>query len=78
MKTVPTPSYQVDDTRRQDECSRAFDAVARAIMISAVAAGWREGEAALALADAAERYVIYIATPVRAVPAPANTNTNTR
>jgi len=74
MQKITSPHFNVDDLRREAECCRVFDKIARTIVISAINAGWREGEAALALADAAERYVLYLASPVRLHFLPANSN----
>jgi hypothetical protein len=74
MQKITSPHFTVDDLRREAECCRVFDTIARTIVISATNAGWREGEAALALADAAERYVLYLASPVRLHLLPANSN----
>jgi len=62
---LPAPTFHVNDLRREAQCSRVFDKIARNTVISAINAGWRESEAALALADAAEHYVLYLASPAR-------------
>ena len=75
MQKTTAPTFHVDDLRREAECCRVFDKIARDIVISAINAGWREAEAALALADAAERYVLYLASPARRLHLlPANSN----
>lgn len=71
---LPAPTFHVNDLRRESQCSRVFDKIARNTVISAINAGWRESEAALALADAAERYVLYLASPARLHLLPANSN----
>lgn len=68
------PIYDVDDNQRIGECRRIFDNLTKEIILRAVEAGWRESEASIALADAAERYVIYVATAPRAVRQAANGN----
>lgn len=74
MEKPPAPNFDVHDSRRAADCSRAFDQIARAIILDAIGAGWREGEAALALADATERYVMYIAAAAQPSLSAANSN----
>jgi|UPI0005613720 hypothetical protein len=71
---IEAPSFYADDALRSGECRRVFDQAARALVLRAVQAGWRESEAAMALADAADRYVMYLATVPRNAPLAANSN----
>jgi hypothetical protein len=71
---IEAPSFDADDASRSSECCHVFDRVARRLVLQAVQAGWRESEAAMALADAADRYVIYVATIPRNPPMAANSN----
>lgn len=59
---MEAPCYDVDDVRRIGDCERAFDQLTKEMILRAVEAGWRQSEASLALADAADRYVMYVAT----------------
>ncbi|PKA40317.1 hypothetical protein N2599_03630 [Rhizobium sullae] len=72
---IGPPTFDIDDVRRANECACAFDHLTKQVAIEAVNAGWLEGEVALALADAAERYVMHIAAGTHAVPVAANCNT---
>ena len=69
-----TPTYDVNDPRRESEAREIFSAEVREVILKAVASGWREAEAALALADAADEYILYLAErPQRKITA-ANSN----
>lgn len=46
----------------------------REAVLKAIASGWREAEAALALADAADDYVVYLSERPRRNPNAANSN----
>ncbi|NLS06332.1 hypothetical protein HGP14_23755 [Rhizobium sp. P32RR-XVIII] len=47
------------------DCQRVFDQLTKEIILAAVEAGWRENEASIALADAADGYVMYVAAAPR-------------
>ena len=68
------PTFDVDDIQRIGECQRMFDQLTKEIILRAVEAGWRESEASIALADAADRYVMHVATQPRIVRQAANGN----
>lgn len=71
---IKPPNFNVDEVQRTKECRQAFDLLTREIMCQAIKAGWRESEASIALADAAEQYVIYVATKPCIHPRAANGN----
>jgi hypothetical protein len=71
---IEAPSFDPDDALRSGDCRRVFDQAARALVLQAIQAGWRESESAMALADAADRYVMYLATMPRNAPMAANSN----
>jgi len=62
MTHFPPPRFSVDQTQRSRECLAVCKAAIAKVVREAVAAGWREQETALHLADAAEDYVVYLAT----------------
>jgi GrpB-like predicted nucleotidyltransferase (UPF0157 family) len=71
---VRGPTNSPSDRRRASESRKEAKAVARQIVLQMVHAGWRECEAALALADALDDYCLYLAEhPPKAVQA-ANSN----
>jgi len=55
------PSYPPTDARRARDAQDAFYEAARKLIVQAVHVGWRESEAAMALADAADEYVMFLA-----------------
>lgn len=61
MNTRP-PKFPPSDPARLRDAHDAFSAATRQFIMQAVAVGWRESEAAMALADAADNYVMYLAT----------------
>ncbi|MDM9622606.1 hypothetical protein A6U87_24435 [Rhizobium sp. AC44/96] len=62
MTNIRSPRYTAADTGRSRECENVCASAITDVVRRAVAAGWREEEIALHLADAAENYVIYLAT----------------
>ncbi len=62
MTTIRSPKYSAEDMGRSRECETTCKEAIIDVVRRAVAAGWREEEIALHLADAAEDYVIYLAT----------------
>ncbi|WP_455872594.1 hypothetical protein [Rhizobium yanglingense] len=71
---IGPPTFDVDDARRANECACLFDHLATQIAIEAANAGWLQSEVALALADAAERYVMHLAAGTHEMPIAANCN----
>ncbi|SCW30056.1 hypothetical protein SAMN02927900_00370 [Rhizobium mongolense subsp. loessense] len=71
---IRPPTFNVDDARRANECACVFDHLARQIAIEAESAGWLQSEVALALADAAERYIMHVAAGTHEMPIAANCN----
>ncbi|QFY60923.1 hypothetical protein FZ934_11150 [Rhizobium grahamii] len=61
MTNIRSPRYSAEDAARLRECAKACDSAITDVVRRAVAAGWREEEFALHLADAAENYVMYLA-----------------
>jgi len=68
------PSYSVTDGRREYQRRKVADAFARQVILSFVQMGWRETEAALALADAMDDYCLSLSTTRERTIAAANTN----
>ena len=62
------------DPRRDRDAKTIFADVARNLILQAVRTGWRESEAAMALADAADEYVMYLAQKPRRQLMAANSN----
>jgi len=74
MTNIRTPKYSADDMGRSRECEAACNMAITEVVRRAVAAGWREEEIALHLADAAEDYVMYLATSAQRRLMAANNN----
>ncbi|WP_040677275.1 hypothetical protein [Rhizobium mesoamericanum] len=74
MSNINSPKYSAEDMGRSRECEAVCKAVITDVVRRAVAAGWREEEIALHLADAAENYVMYLATRAKRKLMAANTN----
>jgi hypothetical protein len=72
--TMPPPKYHPTDSRRGREAKEAFQAAARDLVLEAVRCGWREAEAAMALADAADEYVMFLSERPRRNLKAANSN----
>jgi hypothetical protein len=71
---LEAPTYSPLDPRREHNAKHVFQDAARQLVLQAVRAGWRESEAAMALADAADDYILYLAQkPTRKLMA-ANSN----
>ena len=68
------PIYPPIDTGRTWDAREAFEEATRALILQAVRLGWRESEAALALADAADDYVMFLAQKPDRVLRAANSN----
>jgi hypothetical protein len=58
---IEAPTYSPLDPRRERDAKQFFAHAARNLILQAVRSGWRESEAAMALADAADEYVMYLA-----------------
>ena len=54
------PSYAVTDYRREIQIRKEAKAFTRQAILSFVQQGWRESEAALALADELDEYCLYL------------------
>lgn len=68
------PNHSPSTRQRASQIRREATAVAREVIVDMVRAGWRENEAALALADAFDDYCLYLCKrPTRTLEA-ANTN----
>ena len=72
--TLRPPKFQPADPRRAREAKEAFRAATRDLMLDAVNCGWREAEAAMALADAADDYVMFLSERPRLRYLAANSN----
>lgn len=58
--TLRPPKFHPSDPRHTRETREAFRSAVRQLVLEAVNTGWREAEAALALADAADDYVMFL------------------
>jgi hypothetical protein len=74
MTQFTAPSYQVDQGQRETECAAICKKAVAQVVRDGVLAGWREQEIALSIADAAEEYVIYLATKPVKIWKAANSN----
>ena len=72
--TMRPPRFHPADPRRVREAREAFEAATRNLVLTAVNCGWREAEAALALADAADDYVMFLSERPRRNFIAANSN----
>lgn len=72
--TLRPPKFHPADPRRARETREAFEAATRDLVLDAVNRGWREAEAAMALADAADEYVMFLSDRPRRNPVAANSN----
>ena len=72
--TVRPPKFHPTDPRRTRETRDAFQSALRDLVVDAVSAGWREAEAAIAIADAADDYVMFLSERPRRSHIPANSN----
>lgn len=73
MKPRP-PIFQPSDPRRARDAQDALGEIVRDAVRQAVSAGWREAEAAIAVADAADDYILFLAQRPRRTPIAANSN----
>jgi hypothetical protein len=73
MKPRP-PRFHPSDPRRARDAQDALGVVVRDAVLQAVAAGWREAEAAIAVADAADDYILFLSERPRRNPSAANSN----
>ncbi|UVC12149.1 hypothetical protein IHQ71_11630 [Rhizobium sp. TH2] len=71
---VNGPDFSPSDPRRTTQCQQEATVVARQVISQFVQSGWRESEAALALADAFDDYCMYLAEKPKRVVLPANSN----
>jgi hypothetical protein len=74
LMDIRAPKYSVDQNERSRDCEAAFMDATRELIVQAVRAGWREAEAAIAIADAAENYVFYLAEKPKKKINAANSN----
>lgn len=58
---IRSPRHSVFDEERAKECEAEFRRVLNLLISRAVAAGWREEEVAMQIADLAEDYVMNLA-----------------
>lgn len=72
--TLQPPKFHPADPRRNREMREAFQSAVRDLVVQAVSLGWREAEAAIALADAADDYVMFLAERPRRNRVAANSN----
>jgi hypothetical protein len=72
--TLQPPKFPPTDPRHSRETRDAFQLAVRDLVVKAVSAGWREAEAAIALADAADDYVMFLSERPRRNPVAANSN----
>lgn len=68
------PSYGVTDRRRETQIRKEAEEFTRRAVLSFVQMGWRENEAALALADALDDYCLYLSATHDRRLAAANSN----
>jgi len=62
MTEIDMPKFQVEDSRRVKECQIVCSKALAKLIDEAVALGWRREEVAVQLADAADDYVLYLAS----------------
>jgi hypothetical protein len=74
MINIAHPKYDIDEPARAKHCKTVFSSVIRHVVAQSVASGWREAEAALALADACDDYILHLATKPKKKPEAANKN----
>jgi hypothetical protein len=72
--TLRPPKFQATDPRRTRDMREAFQTALRELVIEGVKSGWREAEAAMALADAADDYVMFLSERPRRSRVAANSN----
>jgi len=72
--TLRPPNFHPTDPRRTRDTRDAFQSAMRDLVIDAVSAGWREAEAAIAIADAADDYVMFLSERPRRTLVAANSN----
>jgi hypothetical protein len=76
MVELDRPKFHVGDRRRTDECHSTFSRAISQLIDEAVAMGWRREEVALQVADAADDYVIYLASNTKRDELSAEANEN--
>lgn len=74
MTQFTAPHYHVEQGQRTQQCAALCKSAVADFVLAAVAVGWREQEMALHLADAADEYVVYLATKPSKVWKAANSN----
>jgi len=72
MAQFEKPKFDIEDRQRSRECLNACTMMLSELIDEAVAAGWRREEVALHMADAADDYVLYLATNPLAATPPSN------
>ena len=73
MKPRP-PKYHPSDPRRAQDAQHAMGEIVRDAVLQAITSGWREAEAAIAVADAADDYILFLAERPRRNHIAANSN----
>ncbi|MDP9813293.1 hypothetical protein J2W42_006164 [Rhizobium tibeticum] len=74
MTNIGSAKYSAEDMGRWRECEAVSKVAVTDVVRRAVAAGWREVEIAHHLAEAADIYVIYLATKPKRRLMAANSN----
>lgn len=74
MSDLASPKHETDHAERAGECADQCQRVLKKLILAFVEAGWREQEVAIHLADAAEDYVMHLASQPRVQGQAANTN----
>lgn len=72
MNTIAPPTFSVGHADRLLECVSISSTMIADLIKQSVLAGWREQEVALALADATDDYVVYLAQKRAFAPIVAN------
>ncbi|MDX3927051.1 MAG: hypothetical protein QHC90_14750 [Shinella sp.] len=63
MTDIQSPKAEITDPDRLQECEGALAIAFHELVSRAVAAGWREGEVATALAIIAENHIVSLSSP---------------
>ena len=62
MVQLDRPKFEVEDGRRTRQCHSTCSKTISQLIDEAVAMGWRREEIALQIADAADDYILYLAS----------------
>lgn len=65
MSNIRPPKHSPDHPDRPLDCEEAMSSAFRTLVEQAMAAGWREAEITISLADIAEEYVLAVAARQR-------------